>query len=67
MDGRNRKNIQIGTWVAVVQKSHQQTGEETEGMVKRILTKSPHHPHGIKVMLDDGNVGRVTKIFEDLE
>ena len=67
MDGRNRKNIQIGTWVAVVQKSHQQTGEETEGMVKRILTKSPLHPHGIKVMLDDGNVGRVTKIFEDLE
>lgn len=67
MDGRNRKNIQIGTWVAVVQKSHQQTGEQTEGMVKRILTKSPYHPHGIKVMLDDGNVGRVTKIFEDLE
>ena len=67
MDGRNRKNIQLGTWVAVVQKNHQQTGEETEGMVKRILTKSPHHPHGIKVMLDDGSVGRVTKIFEDQE
>ena len=67
MDGRNRKNIQIGTWVAVVQKNHQQTGEETEGMVKRILTKSPHHPHGIKVMLDDGSVGRVTKTFEDQE
>jgi len=67
VDGRNRKNIQIGTWVAVVQKNHQQTGEETEGMVKRILTKSPHHPHGIKVMLDNGSVGRVTKTFEDHE
>ena len=67
MDGRNRKNIQIGTWAAVIQKNHQQTGEETEGMVKRILTNSPHHPHGIKVMLDDGSVGRVTKTFEDLE
>ena len=67
MDGRNRKNIQIGAWVAIVQKNHQQTGEETEGMVKRILTKSPYHPHGIKVMLDDGSVGRVTKTFEDQE
>jgi uncharacterized repeat protein (TIGR03833 family) len=67
VDGRNRKNIQIGAWVAVVQKKHQQTGEETEGLVKRILTNSPHHPHGIKVMLDNGSVGRVTKTFEDHE
>lgn len=67
MDGRNRKNIQIGDWVAIVQKNQQQTGEETEGRVKRILTKSPHHPHGIKVMLDDGSVGRVAKTFEDQE
>ena len=67
MDGRNRKNIQIGDWVAIVQKNQQQTGEETEGRLKRILTKSPHHPHGIKVMLDDGSVGRVAKIFEDQE
>jgi uncharacterized repeat protein (TIGR03833 family) len=67
VDGRNRKNIQIGAWVAVVQKNHQRTGEETEGVVKRILTKSPHHPHGIKVMLDNGSVGRVTKTFEDQE
>lgn len=65
MDGRDRKNIQIGSWVAIVQKHHQRTGEETEGMVKRILTKSPHHPHGIKVLLDDGTVGRVKKVFED--
>ncbi len=67
MDGRNRKNIQIGAWVAIVQKNHQRTGEENEGVVKRILTKSPHHPHGIKVMLDNGSVGRVTKTFEDQE
>ena len=67
MDGRNRKNIQIGAWVAIVQKNQQQTGEETEGRVKRILTKSPHHPHGIKVMLNDESVGRVAKIFEDQE
>jgi len=67
VDGQNRKNIRIGAWVSVVLKKHQQTGEETEGMVKRILTNSPHHPHGIKVMLDDGSVGRVTKTFEDHE
>jgi uncharacterized repeat protein (TIGR03833 family) len=67
VDGRNRKNIQIGAWVAIVQKNHQRTGEETKGVVKRILTKSPHHPHGIKVMLDNGSVGRVTKTFEDQE
>lgn len=65
MDGKDRKNIQIGAWVSVVQKHHQRSGEETEGMVKHILTKSPHHPHGIKVMLDDGTVGRVKKVFED--
>lgn len=65
MDGKDRKDIQIGSWVSVVQKHHQRSDEETEGMVKRILTKSPHHPHGIKVMLDDGTVGRVKKVLED--
>lgn len=65
MDGRDRKNILIGAWVSIVQKHHQRSGEETEGMVKRILTKSPHHPHGIKVMLEDGTVGRVKKVLED--
>lgn len=65
MDGRERKNIKIGSWVAVVEKHHQESGEETEGMVKRILTQSPQHPRGIKVLLDDGTVGRVKKVFED--
>jgi len=58
-DGTIRKNIQIGFEVEVVQKHHQMSGELTWGMVKRILTKSPKHPHGIKVLLEDGIVGRV--------
>jgi len=58
-DGRNRKNIEIGLLVEIVQKHHQRSGELTEGIVKRILTKSPNHPHGIKVLLDSGEVGRV--------
>ena len=62
MDGTQRKNIQIGAEVEVVQKNHQRTGELTSGIVKRLLTKSPSHPHGIKVMLESGNVGRVKKI-----
>lgn len=62
-DGTNRSNIQIGAEVAIVQKHHQRSGELTEGIVKRILTKSPNHPHGIKVMLEDGTVGRVKEIF----
>ncbi len=65
MDGKLRKNIKIGLLVNVVQKHHQRTGELTEGFVKRILTKSPQHPHGIKVMLDDGTVGRVKEIIEE--
>lgn len=63
MDGTKRAEIQIGSNVAVVQKHHQRTGELTEGFVKRILTKSPNHPHGIKVMLEDGIVGRVKQIL----
>ena len=51
-DGRNRKDIEIGIEVEVVQKHHQRTGELTWGIVKKILTKSSNHPHGIKVMLD---------------
>ncbi|MCO6501392.1 MAG: YwbE family protein [Vicingus serpentipes] len=62
-DGRNRKDIAIGLEVKVVQKHHQRSGELTEGVVKKILTKSPHHPHGIKVMLEDGIVGRVKNII----
>lgn len=64
-DGRVRKDIEVGTFVEVVQKAHQRTNELTDGVVKRILTKSPNHPHGIKVMLDTGEVGRVKYIHED--
>lgn len=63
MDGRNRKNINIGDEVEIVQKHHQRTGEITEGFVKRILTNSPNHPHGIKVMLETGEVGRVQRVI----
>lgn len=63
MDGKNRSNIKEGDLVQVVQKHHQRTGELTEGLVKRILTKSSFHPHGIKVMLDDGTVGRVKEVI----
>lgn len=65
MDGRNRKNINIGDEVEIVQKHHQRTGELTEGFVKRILTNSPNHPHGIKVMLETGEVGRVKRVIEE--
>lgn len=61
-DGKSRKDIQIGIAVEVVQKNHQRTGELTEGIVSRILTNSANHPHGIKVQLESGIVGRVKKI-----
>ncbi len=63
MNGTLRKNINIGSEVEIVQKHHQRSGELTEGIVKRILTKSPSHPHGIKVMLETGEVGRVKNII----
>lgn len=63
MDGTKRSNIKIGSRVMVVQKQDQRTGKLTEGIVKRILTKSPEHHHGIKVMLEDGIVGRVKEIL----
>jgi uncharacterized repeat protein (TIGR03833 family) len=65
MDGKQRKNIQVGAGVEIVQKQHQRSGELTEGVVKRILTKSPSHPHGIKVLLETGEVGRVKNIIEE--
>ena len=65
--GQIRQNIEIGTEVEIVQKHHQRTGELTWGIVKRLLTKSPKHTHGIKVMLDSGEVGRVKKIISDEE
>jgi len=64
-DGRIRANIEIGFEVEVVQKHHQRSGELTEGIVKRILTKSPKHTHGIKVMLETGEVGRVKKVLPE--
>ena len=63
MDGTKRVNINIGREVAVVQKHHQRSGELTEGVVKRLLTKSSNHPHGIKVQLESGIVGRVKRIL----
>jgi len=65
MDGRNRNNINIGDEVEIVQKHHQRTGELTEGFVKRILTNSSNHPHGIKVMLETGEVGRVKRVIPE--
>ncbi len=65
MDSRIRKNIEVGFEVEIVQKHHQRTGELTDGIVKRILTKSPNHPHGIKVLLKTGEVGRVKNVLEE--
>ena len=63
MDGRIRAEIKIGALVDIVLKKDQPTGKLTRGHVKRILTNSPTHPHGIKVMLEDGQVGRVQEII----
>ena len=63
MDGNNRAEIKVGTCVKVVQKQDQQTGKMTEGVVQAILTKSSTHPHGIKVRLEGGIVGRVKEIL----
>jgi uncharacterized repeat protein (TIGR03833 family) len=64
MNGTERKNIKPGGLVKIIQKQHQRTGQLTEGIVKDILTKSSVHPHGIKVRLDNGIVGRVQEIME---
>ena len=62
MNGTQRTNIKPGMKVAVVLKADQQTGKLTEGIVKDILTRSSSHPHGIKVRLESGQVGRVKEI-----
>mgnify|MGYP000424139198 CR=1 FL=1 len=62
--GSYRKEIELGQLVKIVQKQHQQSGELTEGLVKRILTNAPHHHHGIKVALDTGEIGRVKEIID---
>jgi uncharacterized repeat protein (TIGR03833 family) len=62
MDAAKRSNIKIGATVMVVQKQDQKSGKLTEGIVKKILTNSPEHHRGIKVMLESGVVGRVQQI-----
>ena len=62
-DGRYRKNIKIGSQVDIVQKQDQRTGELTRGIIQKILTSSTTHPHGIKVQLTSGEVGRVKKVI----
>ena len=65
MSGRNRSDIKAGALVKVVQKQDQRTGKLTKGVVKDILTKSSTHPHGIKVRLTTGVVGRVKAVLPD--
>jgi uncharacterized repeat protein (TIGR03833 family) len=65
MDGKNRSSIKPGMTVLIVLKQDQATGKLTRGIVKDILTKSPTHPHGIKVRLQSGAVGRVKEIVEE--
>ncbi|MBD1396673.1 YwbE family protein [Pontibacter sp. JH31] len=64
MDGTKRSHIKIGSHVNIVLKEDQRTSDLTEGYVATILTKSPNHPHGIKVKLETGEVGRVKEILE---
>ncbi|MDO8444504.1 MAG: YwbE family protein [Deltaproteobacteria bacterium] len=63
MDGTRRSDIRLGLRVSIVLKHDQRTGKHTEGIVRDILTKSPAHPHGIKVRLESGEVGRVKEIM----
>jgi uncharacterized repeat protein (TIGR03833 family) len=65
MNGNNRSDISPGMRVDVVRKEDQRSGALTEGIVRDLLTKSPSHPHGIKVRLESGIVGRVKEILGD--
>lgn len=67
MKGTHRKNLKAGMDVRIVLKEDQRTGELTEGTIREILTKSGQHPHGIKVRLTTGEVGRVKEIVDDEE
>ncbi len=67
MNGQRRENIRAGTRVAIVLKQDQRTGKRTVGIVKDLLTSAPTHPHGIKVRLTDGQVGRVQEILSNGE
>lgn len=64
MNGQKRAAVKVGANVKIVLKADQRTGKLTEGVVAKLLTKSEFHPHGIKVMLADGQVGRVQEILE---
>ncbi len=64
MNGQIRSNIKLGMTVLIVLKQDQRTGKLTKGIVKDLLTSSPNHPHGIKVRLMDGQVGRVKEIVD---
>jgi uncharacterized repeat protein (TIGR03833 family) len=63
VDGTRREDIKAGSRVRIVMKQDQRSGRLTEGIVREILTNSPHHPHGIKVRLETGEVGRVKEII----
>lgn len=65
MNGTIRANIKRGDLVKIILKKHQQTGELTEGIVKDLLTSAPKHHRGIKVRLEDGQIGRVQQIIVD--
>jgi uncharacterized repeat protein (TIGR03833 family) len=67
MNGQARTNLKPGMTVLIVLKQDQRTGKLTKGVVKDILTKSPNHPHGIKVRLENGQVGRVKEILASAE
>lgn len=64
MNGQNRKDVKPGLLVEIVLKQDQRNGRRTRGVVKEILTNSAHHPHGIKVRLETGEVGRVQEIVD---
>ncbi|MBN1934188.1 MAG: YwbE family protein [Anaerolineae bacterium] len=67
MDGTQRKHIKPGTRVLIVLKQDQRSGKLTEGIVRDVLTRSPTHPHGIKVRLESGQIGRVKEIVPESE
>lgn len=64
MNGQSRNDVKPGIEVEIVQKQDQRTGKTTRGIVKDVLTKSSQHPHGIKVRLETGEIGRVQQIIE---
>ncbi|MDO5835497.1 MAG: YwbE family protein [Methanobacterium sp.] len=66
-NGKKRKDIKIGSEVYIVLKKDQRSGKRTKGVVKDLLTRSASHPHGIKVRLNDGKIGRVQEIIPETE